>query len=31
MVLARAIDDRALALELREATMAVALRLGHWV
>jgi AcrR family transcriptional regulator len=31
MVLARAIDDRALAHELREATMAVALKLGHWV
>jgi hypothetical protein len=30
-VLARAIDDRALAHELREATMAVALKLGHWV
>ncbi len=30
MVLARAIEDRALADELREATMAVALRLGHW-
>ena len=31
MVLARAIEDRALADELREATMAVGLRLGHWV
>jgi TetR/AcrR family transcriptional regulator, transcriptional repressor for nem operon len=31
MVLARAIDDRALADELREATMAVALKLGDWV
>jgi TetR/AcrR family transcriptional regulator, transcriptional repressor for nem operon len=31
MVLARAIDDRALANELREATMAVALKLGHWI
>jgi TetR/AcrR family transcriptional regulator, transcriptional repressor for nem operon len=31
MVLARAIEDRELAEELREATMAVALRLGHWV
>jgi TetR/AcrR family transcriptional regulator, transcriptional repressor for nem operon len=31
MVLARAIEDRKLADELREATMAVALRLGHWV
>ena len=31
MVLARAIEDRELADELREATMAVALRLGHWV
>jgi TetR/AcrR family transcriptional regulator, transcriptional repressor for nem operon len=30
MVLARAIEDRTLANELREATMAVALRLGHW-
>jgi TetR/AcrR family transcriptional repressor of nem operon len=30
MVLARAIEDRALADELREATMAVGLRLGHW-
>jgi AcrR family transcriptional regulator len=30
MVLARAIEDRKLADELREATMAVALRLGHW-
>jgi len=30
MVLARAIEDRTLAHELREATMAVALRLGHW-
>jgi len=30
MVLARAIEDRALADELREATMTVALRLGHW-
>jgi len=30
MVLARAIEDRSLAHELREATMAVALRLGHW-
>jgi AcrR family transcriptional regulator len=31
MVLARAIEDRTLADELREATMTVALRLGHWV
>jgi TetR/AcrR family transcriptional regulator, transcriptional repressor for nem operon len=31
MVLARAIEDRELAHELREATMSVALRLGHWV
>jgi hypothetical protein len=31
MVLARAIEDRKLADELCEATMAVALRLGHWV
>lgn len=30
MVLARAVEDRALADELREATMAVGLRLGHW-
>ena len=30
MVLARAIEDPALADELREATMAVGLRLGHW-
>jgi len=30
MVLARAIDDRALADELREATMAIALKLGQW-
>jgi TetR/AcrR family transcriptional regulator, transcriptional repressor for nem operon len=30
MVLARAIDDPRLAEELREATMAVALQLGHW-
>ena len=30
MVIARAIEDRALADELREATMAVALKLGHW-
>jgi TetR/AcrR family transcriptional regulator, transcriptional repressor for nem operon len=30
MVLARAIEDRSLANELREATMAVALKLGHW-
>jgi TetR/AcrR family transcriptional regulator, transcriptional repressor for nem operon len=30
MVLARAIEDRSLADELREATMAVALTLGHW-
>ncbi|MGC1551813.1 MAG: TetR/AcrR family transcriptional regulator, partial [Bradyrhizobium sp.] len=30
MVLARAIEDHAFADELREATMAVALRLGHW-
>jgi TetR/AcrR family transcriptional regulator, transcriptional repressor for nem operon len=30
MVLARAIEDRSLADELREATMAVALKLGHW-
>lgn len=31
MTIARAIGDRALADELREATMAVALNLGHWV
>jgi TetR/AcrR family transcriptional regulator, transcriptional repressor for nem operon len=31
MVIARAIEDRALADELREATMAVALQLGPWV
>ena len=31
MVIARAIADRALADELREATMAVALQLGQWV
>jgi TetR/AcrR family transcriptional repressor of nem operon len=30
MVLARAIEDASLANELREATMAVALKLGHW-
>jgi TetR/AcrR family transcriptional regulator, transcriptional repressor for nem operon len=30
MVLARAIEDQGLADELREATMAVGLRLGHW-
>ncbi|MGZ5875670.1 MAG: TetR/AcrR family transcriptional regulator [Bradyrhizobium sp.] len=30
MVLARAIEDRSLADELREATMALALKLGHW-
>ncbi len=30
MVLARAIEDQALADELREATMAIGLRLGHW-
>jgi AcrR family transcriptional regulator len=30
MVLARAIEDRKLADELREATMTVALGLGHW-
>ena len=30
MVLARAIEDQALADELREATMAVGMRLGHW-
>ncbi len=30
MVLARAIDDQALADELREATMAVAMKLGNW-
>jgi AcrR family transcriptional regulator len=30
MVLARAIEDQALANELREATMAIGLRLGHW-
>jgi hypothetical protein len=30
MVLARAIEDRALADELREAAMAIALKLGHW-
>jgi AcrR family transcriptional regulator len=30
VVLARAIDNRALADELREATMAVALKLGNW-
>jgi TetR/AcrR family transcriptional repressor of nem operon len=30
MVLARAIEDRDLADELREATTAVAMRLGHW-
>jgi TetR/AcrR family transcriptional regulator, transcriptional repressor for nem operon len=30
MVLARAIEDRGLAEELREATMAVGMRLGHW-
>jgi AcrR family transcriptional regulator len=30
MVLSRAIEDRGLADELREATMAVAMRLGHW-
>jgi TetR/AcrR family transcriptional repressor of nem operon len=31
MVLARSIEDRALADELREAAMAVALSLGQWV
>jgi TetR/AcrR family transcriptional repressor of nem operon len=31
MVIARAIEDRALADELREATMAIAMQLGHWV
>lgn len=30
MVLARAIEDQTLAEELREATMAVGMRLGHW-
>ncbi|HLX18023.1 MAG TPA: TetR/AcrR family transcriptional regulator [Bradyrhizobium sp.] len=30
MVLARAIEDASLADELREATLAVALKLGHW-
>jgi TetR/AcrR family transcriptional regulator, transcriptional repressor for nem operon len=30
MVLARSIEDRALADELREAAMAIALKLGHW-
>jgi TetR/AcrR family transcriptional repressor of nem operon len=30
MVLARAIENRELADELREATMSVALQLGHW-
>jgi len=30
MVIARAIEDRMLANELREATMAIALQLGHW-
>ena len=30
MVVARAIEDRALADELREATMTVALKLGDW-
>lgn len=30
MVLARAIEDQGLADELREATMAVGMRLGHW-
>jgi TetR/AcrR family transcriptional repressor of nem operon len=30
MVLARAIEDRKLADELRESTMTVAMRLGHW-
>jgi hypothetical protein len=30
MVIARVIEDRALADELREAAMAVALKLGHW-
>ena len=30
MVVARALDDRALADELREAAMAVALKLGGW-
>lgn len=30
MVLARAIEDQGLANELREATMAVGMRLGHW-
>jgi hypothetical protein len=29
-VLARAIEDQSLATELREATMAVGMRLGHW-
>ena len=30
MVLARAIEDQSLANELREATMAIALKLGQW-
>jgi hypothetical protein len=30
MVIARAIEDQSLADELREATMAIALKLGHW-
>ena len=30
MVLARSIEDRSLADELREAAMAIALKLGHW-
>ena len=30
MVLARSIEDRELADELREAAMAIALKLGHW-
>jgi TetR/AcrR family transcriptional repressor of nem operon len=30
MVLARAIEDQSLANELREAAMAIALKLGHW-
>jgi hypothetical protein len=30
MVLARSIEDRALADELREAALAIAFKLGHW-
>jgi TetR/AcrR family transcriptional repressor of nem operon len=30
MVLARSVEDRSLADELREAAMAIALTLGHW-